>query len=89
MQVSCPFQYTLSVTQLAVWLRMQTETGMIEHNNTTELIRYFAENALTNRNQNIAFKSLYNKYHQPERAAVQVMLEYNVRMQKILKALLQ
>jgi hypothetical protein len=89
MQVSCPFQYTLSFTQLAVWLRMQTETGMIEHNNTTELIRYFAENALTNRNQNIAFKSLYNKYHQPERAAVQVMLEYNVRMQKILKALLQ
>ncbi len=89
MQVSCPFQYTLSVTQLAVWLRMQTDSGMIEHHNTTDLIRYFADNASTNRNQNIAFKSLYNKYHQPERSAVQIMLEYNVRMQKILKALLQ
>ena len=88
MKASCPFHYSLSVTQLAVWLRMQTDTGMIEHNNTTELIRYFAENASTNRSQSIAFKSLYNKYHQPERAAVQIMLEYNVRMHQALKKML-
>lgn len=88
MSVSSPFQYTLSVAQLAVWLRMQTETGMIEHHNTSELIRHFAENSSTNRSQSIAFKSLYNKYHQPERAAVQIMLEYNVRMHQVLKRML-
>ncbi len=88
MTISSPFQYTLSVTQLAVWLRMQTDAGMIEHNNTTELIRYFAHNTVTNRTQGIAFKSLYNKYHQPERAAVQIMLEYNARMHQVLKKML-
>lgn len=88
MSFSSPFHYTLSVTQLAVWLRMQAETGMIEHNNTSEMIRHFAENSSTNRSPSIAFKSLYNKYHQPERAAVQIMLEYNVRMHQVLKKML-
>jgi hypothetical protein len=88
MSVSTPFQYTLSVSQFAVWLRIQTESGMIAHQNTTELIRHFAEQTSTTRANGIAFKSLYNKYHEPERAAVQIMLEYNVRMHQMLKKML-
>lgn len=88
LQKNLPFQYNLSVAQLAVAFRMQIESGMIQAGNISEMLRYFAEHSVTRRTSSIGIKSLYNNYHQPERAAVQIMLEYNTRMRGILMSLL-
>lgn len=83
-----PYRYNLSVAQLAVALRMQIECGMVESDNLSVLLRYFSDHPITKRATSISFKNLYNNYHEPERAAVQIMLEYNTRMRSILIALL-
>lgn len=85
-QSPAPYRFSLSVSQIAVFFRAQVEAGMIMQENTTEMIRHLIESLPTNRNGSIGFKSFYNKYHDPERAAIQIMLEYNTRMQQFLKS---
>lgn len=88
MTCKIPFAYSLSVAQLALWIRLHIESGMIECNNISELLRYYTEQATLTKTNSFVFKSLYNKYHQPDRASIQIMLAYTDRMQKILKTLL-
>lgn len=84
--IRTPYAFKLSVAQMAVFFRAQVEAGMIMQDNTTEMIRHLSESLPTSRNGTIGFKSFYNKYHDPDRAAIQIMLEYNTRMQQFLKS---
>lgn len=86
LQKLVPYKFSLSVPQMAVFFRAQVEAGMIMQENTTEMIRHLSESLPTTRNTTIGFKSFYNKYHDPDRAAIQIMLEYNTRMQQFLKS---
>jgi len=88
LQKHIPYQYNLSVAQLAVAFRIQIEAGIIQTNNVREMLRYFADHCVTRRADTIGIKSLYNNYHQPERAALKIMLEYNNRMRNVLISLL-
>ncbi|MEJ1934144.1 hypothetical protein WDZ92_28440, partial [Nostoc sp. NIES-2111] len=83
-----PFQYNLTVAQLALLIRMQIDSGIIQTENITELLRHVSAHAVTTRASSIGVKSLYNNYHQPDRAALQIMMEYNTRTRSILKSLM-
>ncbi len=84
-----PYEYNLTVSQLAVYFRMLVDSGTIKTNNLTEMLRHIAKHAVSNRAATISPKSLYNNYHQPDRAAVQIMMEYNTLMRNVLMALLK
>lgn len=88
LQQHLPYQYNLTVAQLAILFRMQIDAGILQTENTSEMLRYLAAHALTTRADSIGVKSLYNNYHQPDRASLQIMMEYNTRMRSILKTLL-
>lgn len=88
LQHNIPFHYNLTVAQLAIFFRMQIDAGMLQTDNTSEVLRYLSAHAVTTKADAIGVKSLYNNYHQPDRAALQIMMEYNNRMRNILKSLL-
>ena len=88
MQKNTPYQYNLTVAQLAILFRMQTDAGILQTENITEMLRYLATHTVTTRADAIGAKSFYNNYHQPDRASLQIMMEYNIRMRSILKSLL-
>jgi hypothetical protein len=88
LQQNLPYQYNLTVAQLAILFRLQTDTGILQTGNITEMLRYLAAHAVTSRADAIGAKSLYNNYHQPDRASLQIMMEYNSRMRSVLKTLL-
>lgn len=83
-----PYMYNLSVAQLGVLFRLQVDAGMLQTDNITEMLRYLAAHTVTTRTDAIGTKSLYNSYHQPDRAALQIMMEYNTRMRTVLTRLL-
>lgn len=87
LQKNLPFHYNLTVAQLAIFFRMQIDAGMLQTENTSEVLRYLSAHAVTTRADTIGVKSLYNNYHQPDRAALQIMMEYNNRMRNVLKSL--
>lgn len=88
LQKNLPFHYNLTVAQLAIFFRMQIDAGMLQTDNITEMLRYLSTNIVTTRADAIGVKSLYNNFHQPDRAALQIMMEYNNRMRNILKSLI-
>lgn len=88
LQHHTPYQYNLTIAQLAILFRMQTDAGMLQTENITEMLRYLAAHTLTTRADTIGTKSFYNNYHQPDRASLNIMMEYNTRMRSVLKTLL-
>ena len=88
MQTKPPYVYDLTVAQFALHIRSLAETGIIQHDNTCDMIRYLCQIQPTTRGRTMSYKSLYNKYHDPDRAAVQIMLEHNNRIHTYLKNLL-
>lgn len=89
MEQNLPYEYNLTISQLAVYFRMLVDSGTIKTNNLTEMLRHFTKHAVSNRAATISPKSLYNNYHQPDRAAVHIMMEYNTRMRNVLMGLLK
>jgi hypothetical protein len=88
MQTKPPYVYNLTVAQFALHIRALAETGIIQHDNTCDMIRYLCQIQPTTRGRTMSYKSLYNKYHDPDRAAIQIMLEHNARIHSYLKNLL-
>lgn len=88
MENNIPYTYHLSISQLAVYFRMLVDSGMISTNSISEMLRHFAANSVSAKGGSISAKSLYNNFHQPEKTAVKIMMDYNTRMRNILMSLL-
>ncbi|MDE3235474.1 MAG: hypothetical protein KGO81_05920 [Bacteroidota bacterium] len=54
---------TLSVDDLACFIKLLVESGIIANKTDTELITIISQTFSTRKTENIAYKSLYNKYH--------------------------
>ena len=54
---------TLSVAQLACFIRLMTEEKLIANPNQTEVIGFFAEHFRTDKSENISAESLRSKYY--------------------------
>jgi hypothetical protein len=54
-----------------------------------QVLKSFSEQAVTKKTSPINIKDLYPNYHQSERAAVNILLNYNTRMQQILISLIK
>lgn len=88
MENNIPYAYHLTVSQLAVYFRMLVDSGMINTHSISEMLRHFAANSVSAKGGSISAKSLYNNFHQPEKTAVKIMMDYNTRMRNILMSLL-
>ncbi|MCG8311053.1 MAG: hypothetical protein MI975_26940 [Cytophagales bacterium] len=67
------FKTDLSVPQLAFYLKLMMETGVIKNKNALEVIRFTSGIVQTKHTENVSWGSLRTKYYQPERHAVEVI----------------
>ena len=67
---------TLSVSQLAVFIRLLFDCGIIEHGNQAELLRLMAGVLKTTRAASISADSLRNKFYDPDAAAINIIKEH-------------
>ncbi|MBS1489712.1 MAG: hypothetical protein JSS93_04230 [Bacteroidetes bacterium] len=58
-----------SVSQVAYFVRILMETGLIKNKNTIEVIRFFAQNMSTNRTETISHDSFRSKFYNVEASA--------------------
>jgi hypothetical protein len=75
----------LSVAQLAVFIKLLFDQGIIQHSNQKELLRLAATIFKTSRATAISQESLRNKYYSPDPAAISIVKDYLFGMIKILK----
>ncbi len=61
---------TLSVSQLAYWIRLLKDSGIITNENKAELIRFFSKHFSSTQNEDISPESFRKKYFVFERSAV-------------------
>jgi hypothetical protein len=67
------FKTDLSVPQVAFYLKLMMETGVIKNKNALDVIRFTSGIVQTKHTENISWGSLRAKYYQPERHAVEVI----------------
>ncbi len=77
----------LSVSQLAVFLRLAAEEGIIVHKNQSDIFRRVAATFQTAKTDTISVQSLRGKYHSPERAATDIVKDYLIGMMNRLRRL--
>lgn len=73
---------TLSVTQLACYIRLMVEADVITNKNQIELSKFFSRHFSSMKNENISADSLRKKYHNIEKSSV-------TAVQKMLMTLLE
>ena len=83
--VQLPISTGISVSQLAVMLRLMIDTGMIQYNNQSELIKKIAGTFQTPKASVISADSLRTKYYSPEKAALEIVKEYLFKMVGLMK----
>ena len=66
----------LSVSQLAVLIRLLTDCKIIEHSNQAELLRMVAGAFKTTRATHISADSLSSKFYSPDTAAINIIKEH-------------
>lgn len=87
---SRPFmKYGLSVQQLALYLRLQVESGILVCDNITEFLKTICLHSCTTRADGLSAESLLKKYYEKDRASIMILLEYNARMHNLLKSYLR
>lgn len=67
------FKTDLSVPQVAYFLKLMMDTGVIRNKNALEVIRFTSGIVQTKHTENISWGSLRTKYYQPERHAVETI----------------
>ncbi|QEC67915.1 hypothetical protein FRZ67_11615 [Panacibacter ginsenosidivorans] len=78
-------QTNLSVPQLALFMRLLVESGVIaERNNITQLTSKAAAILQTKKSNCISAESLRIKYYAPEKAAINILKEYVSQMMQLL-----
>jgi len=70
----------LSVSQFAIFLRLVSENGVINHKNTRELLRFYSQHTQTRRVLNISPDSLYLNYYNASDADRQVVKSYIIKI---------
>ncbi len=70
----------LSVAHLSLAVKLLIDTGIIKHNNTTELMRMVAKNFRTEKSEHISEDSLRNKAYNIETTAVKGMQDVIVSL---------
>jgi hypothetical protein len=63
-----PVYTSLSVPQLALFIKILIDTGVISNKNQTELLRTISKTIRTSRNEIISAESLRNKYYSSDKA---------------------
>lgn len=87
---SQPFlKYSLSVQQLALFIKLQVETGVLVCDNITEFFKTLCLHSCTSRADGLSAESLQKKYYEKDRASINILLEYNARMHNLLKSYLR
>ncbi len=64
---------TLSVGQLACWLRLSVETGLIRETNLSRTAGILADTVATGRTDTVSASSLRNKYYDPDPEAIRAV----------------
>lgn len=77
----------LSVTQLAVFVRLLTEVNILQTNNQSELLKKIASTIRTSKTDVVSAESLRVKFYSPERPAILIVREYLFQMINKLKEL--
>lgn len=80
-----PFETTLSVSQLGLFLRLQVDTQILQTSNKNELIRQTASRYRTNRTTQISPENLHKKFYTCDPAAISIMRVHLVNMMNWLK----
>lgn len=70
----------LSVPQLAFFVRILSETGIIKNKNTKELLGFFSRHFQTKRVLNISLASLYSKYYNVADSDKEVVKSFLIRI---------
>lgn len=70
----------LSVSQVAYFIRILVETGVIQNKNPRELIYFFASHIKTKKTENISPESFRNKYYGTEESAKEVVREMIIKL---------
>lgn len=63
----------LTVAQLSLFFKIQTEVGIIPANNVGDLFSYLASNFSTSNAQQISYGSIRNKFYNPEQSSVDIV----------------
>ena len=66
---------SISVAVLGFLIKLLIVAGIITNTNHSEIIRFFAKNCRTSKQEDISFESLYNKYHVAGLGAVNITKE--------------
>jgi len=66
---------SISVAVLGFLIKLLIAAGIITNTNHSEIIRFFAKNCRTSKQEDISFESLYNKYHVAGLGAVNITKE--------------
>jgi hypothetical protein len=82
-----PIQTNLNVGQLALFLRLQVEAGIIQTENRQEVIEQTRTYYKTVRAKSLSQESMSNKFYTPDPAAVSILRTYLVNMLNELKRL--
>lgn len=77
---SFKIQTDSSVAQVAYFIRILVDTGLIKNKNTVELIRFFAAHISSKRVQNIAKESFRRKFYEVEDSVKQLVKEDLIKM---------
>lgn len=80
-----PFETSLSVSQLGLFLRLQVDAQILQTNNKNELIRQTASRYRTNRTTQISHENLHKKFYTCDPAAISIMRSHLVNMMNWLK----
>jgi hypothetical protein len=67
---------SLSVAQLACFIRLLVEIKLITNANQTEMLRFFSEHFRTDKRESIAFESLRTKYYNIETSSAEAVKEW-------------
>ena len=82
-----PIQTNLNVGQLALFLRLQVEAGIIQTENRQEVIEQTRTYYKTVRSKSLSQESMSKKFYTPDPAAVSILRTYLVNMLNELKRL--
>ena len=75
--------FSVSVAVLGLLIKLLVTEGIITNPNHSEIIRFFARNCRTSRQEAISFESLYNKYHQVNLGTVNITREILRRLTRL------
>lgn len=78
---------TLSVGQLACWMRLSMETGLIRETNLSRTAGILADAVATGRTDTVSASSLRNKYYDPDPEAIRAVREQLEAMLRVIDRL--